>query len=67
MHRHVRERKIKSTGGSGKESILGVVERRTVDQIGRIKTSHEIESGSAPTLRNFTFATSLGSAISAGL
>jgi transposase-like protein len=40
MHRHVRERKIKGTGGSGKAAILGIVERGTEDRTSRIKTSH---------------------------
>lgn len=40
MHRHVRERKIKGTGGSGKEAVLGIVERGTDEQSSRIKTSH---------------------------
>ena len=34
MHRHVRERKIKGTGGSGKAAVLGIVER-TSDQGGQ--------------------------------
>ncbi len=40
MHRHVRERKIKGTGGSGKEVVLGIVERGTEDRASRIKASH---------------------------
>jgi transposase-like protein len=39
MHRHVREQKIKGTGGSGKEAVLGI-ERGTDDRTSRIKTSH---------------------------
>jgi hypothetical protein len=31
MHRHVRERKIKGTGGSGKAAVLGIVERGSED------------------------------------
>jgi transposase-like protein len=40
MHRHVRERKIKGTGGSGKEAVLGIVERGMEDKTSRIKTAH---------------------------
>ena len=40
MHRHVRERKIKGTGGSGKEAVLGIIERGTKDTTSRIKASH---------------------------
>jgi transposase-like protein len=40
MHRHVRERKIKGTGGSGKEAVLGIVERTSEKRASRIKTSH---------------------------
>jgi transposase-like protein len=40
MHRHVRERKIKGTGGSGKEAVLGIVERGTENTTSRIKASH---------------------------
>ena len=40
MHRHVRERKIKVTGGSGKAAVLGMVERSSEDRTSRIKTSH---------------------------
>jgi len=40
MHRHVRERKIKGTGGSGKEAVLGIVERGTDERASRVKTSH---------------------------
>jgi transposase-like protein len=40
MHRHVRERKIRGTGGFGKEAVLGIVERGSEDRTSRIKTSH---------------------------
>jgi len=40
MHRHVRERKVKGTGGSGKAAVLGIVERGAEGQTSRIKTSH---------------------------
>jgi transposase-like protein len=40
MHWHVRERKIRGTGGSGKEAVLGIVERGTKDKPSRIKTAH---------------------------
>jgi hypothetical protein len=38
MHRHARERKIKGTGGSGKEAVLGIVERSIGGRASRIKT-----------------------------
>jgi hypothetical protein len=40
MHRHVRERKIKGTGGSGKEAVLGIVERTSDKGASRVKTVH---------------------------
>jgi transposase-like protein len=40
MHKHVREKKIKGTGGSGKEAVLGIVERGTESTTSRIKASH---------------------------
>ena len=40
MHRHVRERKIKGTGGSGKEAVLGIIERGGEQESSRIKTAH---------------------------
>ena len=40
MHRHVRDRKIKGTGGSGKAAVLGIIERGGEDRTSRIKTSH---------------------------
>jgi transposase-like protein len=40
MHRHVRARKIKGTGGSGKEAVLGILERGDDEHSSRIKTSH---------------------------
>jgi transposase-like protein len=40
MHRHIREQKIKGTGGSGKEAVLGIVERGDETHTSRIKTSH---------------------------
>jgi transposase-like protein len=40
MHRHVKERKIKGTGGSGKEAVLGIIERTSEKGSSRIKTSH---------------------------
>ncbi len=40
MHKHVRERKIKGTGGSGKAAVLGIVERTNDEAPSRIKASH---------------------------
>jgi transposase-like protein len=40
MHKDRRERTIKGTGGSGKEAVLGIVERGTENTTSRIKASH---------------------------
>jgi transposase-like protein len=40
MHRHVRERKIRGTGGFGKEAVLGIVKRGDADTSSQIKTVH---------------------------
>lgn len=40
MHRHKREQKIKGTGGSGKEAVLGIVQRDNGDAPSRIKSIH---------------------------
>jgi transposase-like protein len=40
MHRHVRDRKIKGTGGSGKEAVLGIFERANEQGPSRIKAAH---------------------------
>ncbi len=50
MHKHIRERKIKGTGGSGKEAVMGIVERGTEDKSSRIKTVH------VPNVRRATLA-----------
>lgn len=40
MHKHERARKIRGTGGSGKEAVLGIVQRGTETTTSRIKASH---------------------------
>jgi hypothetical protein len=40
MHRHVRERKIKGTGGAGEKAVLGIVECGSDKRSSRIKTVH---------------------------
>jgi hypothetical protein len=40
MHAHIRQRKIKGTGGSGKESVFGVIERGNEEKSSQIKTAH---------------------------
>ncbi len=40
MHKHRRAQKIKGTGGSGKEAVLGIVKRGSEDTASRIKTVH---------------------------
>jgi transposase-like protein len=40
IHKDRRERTIKGTGGSGKEAVLGIVERGTENTTSRIKASH---------------------------
>jgi transposase-like protein len=40
MHKHVREWKIKGTGGSGKEAVLGIVERSNGKAPSRVKVGH---------------------------
>ncbi len=60
MHRHVRERKIKGTGGSGKAAVLGIVERGTEDQTSRIKTSH------VPNVKRRTLAPEIRASIEPG-
>jgi transposase-like protein len=40
MHKDRRERTIKGTGGAGKATVLGIVERGTENTTSRIKASH---------------------------
>ena len=60
MHRHVRERKVKGTGGSGKEAILGIVERTSDNGASRVKTVH------VPNVRRRTLAPEIRAAVEAG-
>ena len=60
MHRHVRERKIKGTGGSGKEAVLGIVERTSDKGASRVKTVH------VPNVRRRTLAPEIRAAVEAG-
>ena len=60
MHRHVRERKIKGTGGSGKEAVLGIVERGTEDRTSRIKAAH------VPNVKRRTLAAEVRAAVELG-
>jgi transposase-like protein len=60
MHRHVRERKIKGTGGSGKEAVLGIVERGSDKGPSRIKTVH------LPNVRRKTLAPEIRAAVEGG-
>jgi transposase-like protein len=60
MHRHVRDRKIKGTGGSGKEAVLGIVERGSDKGASRVKTVH------VPNVRRRTLAPEVRAAVEAG-
>ena len=60
MHRHVRERKIKGTGGSGKEAVLGIVERGSEEKSSRMKTVH------VPNVRRKTLAPEVRAAVEPG-
>ena len=60
MHRHVRERKIKGTGGSGKAAVLGIVERGDESRTSRIKTAH------VPNVRSQTLAPAVRAAVEPG-
>jgi transposase-like protein len=57
MHRHVRERKIRGTVGSGKEAVLGIVERSSDKGPSRVKTMH------VPNVRRKTLAPEIRSAV----
>jgi hypothetical protein len=60
MHRHEKARKIKGTGGSGKEAVLGIVERDNGDAPSRIKTVH------VPNIRRITLASEVRAAVAPG-
>jgi transposase-like protein len=60
MHRHVRERKIKGTGGAGKAAVLGIVERGSDKGASRVKTVH------VPNVRRRTLAPEVRAAVEAG-
>lgn len=60
MHKHERARKIKGTGGSGKEAVLGIVERGTEEAASRIKTVH------VPNVRRKTLAPEIRGAVEPG-
>ena len=60
MHKHKRAQKIKGTGGSGKEAVLGIVERGTEDRTSRIKTVH------VPNVRRKTLAPEVRAAVEPG-
>ena len=60
MHRHVREQKIKGTGGSGKEAGLGIVERTSDKGPSRVKAMH------VPNVRRKTLAPEIRAAVEAG-
>lgn len=60
MHRHVRERKIKGTGGSAKEAVLGIVGRSSDKGLNRIKTVH------VPNGRRRTLAPEIRAVVEAG-
>jgi len=60
MHKHERARKITGTGGSGKEAVLGIVERGTEDRTSRIKTIH------VPNVKRRTLAPEIRAAVEPG-
>lgn len=60
MHRHVRERKIKGTGGSGKEAVMGIVQRGSEDEASRVKTAH------VPNVRRKTLAPEIRASVEPG-
>jgi len=60
MHRHLRERKIKGTGGSGKEAVLGIVERTSDRGASRVKIVH------VTNVRRRTLAPEIRAAVEAG-
>src|SRR6266481_5240279 len=60
MHRHVKERKIRGTGGSGKEAVLGIVERGGDDRSSRNKTAH------VPNVKRRTLAPEIRASVEPG-
>ncbi len=60
MHRQVRPQKIKGTGGSGKEAVLGIVERTSNKGQSRVKAMH------VPNVRRKTLAPKIRAAVEAG-
>jgi transposase-like protein len=60
MHKKERERKIKGTGGAGKEAVLGIVERSTEETTSRIKTVH------VPNVRRKTLAPEVRATVEPG-
>jgi transposase-like protein len=60
MHKDERARKIKGTGGSSKEAVLGIVERGTEARTSRIKTVH------VPNVRRKTLAPEVRATVEPG-
>jgi len=60
MHKKERERKIKGTGGAGKEAVLGIIENSTEETISRIKTVH------IPNVRRKSLAPDVRAAVEPG-
>lgn len=60
MHRGKRAEKIKGTGGSGKEAVLGIVVRGTEEATSRIKTVH------VPNVQRKTLAPEVRAAVEPG-
>jgi transposase-like protein len=60
MHKHARQRKIKGTGGSGKEAVLGIVERSNGTAPSRVKVGH------IPNVRRTTLQTEIREAVEPG-
>ncbi|HVC51471.1 MAG TPA: IS1595 family transposase [Stellaceae bacterium] len=60
MHKHEKTRKIKGTGGSGKEAVLGIVERGDENGKSRIKASH------IPNVRRITLQTAVRDTVEPG-
>lgn len=60
MHRHTRERKIKGTGGAGKEAVLGIIERGSEERASRVKAVH------VPNVKRKTLAPEVRESVEAG-
>ena len=60
MHKHVRERKIKGTGGSGKAAVLGIVERGSEERTSRIKVEQ------VPNVRRVTLHSAIRETVEPG-